>query len=184
MPAPKTAIPAKRKGPAFKPPRPVNAPTQSAKSTTAASKRASGGVTKKPAASRPAFEAPTLISSSENEGEGEDEDVFSDIDIDIDEEVQEVIEREKQPAPQLPEEDIIPRNLLQRLLHEGFDDKDMGIQRGAMELTAKYMNTFVREAIARAQFERGDMAKTGDIMDGYLQVEDLERLTPQLVLDF
>ena len=53
-----------------------------------------------------------------------------------------------------------------------------------MELTGKYMEIFVREAIARARFERGDTATGGGITDGFLQVEDLERLAPQLILDF
>lgn len=82
-----------------------------------------------------------------------------------------------------PTIDPIPEKLLARLLYEGFDDKDMKIHKGAMELVGKYMEIFVREAIARAKFERDD-SKTGDFLDGHLQVEDLERLAPQLVLDF
>jgi hypothetical protein len=82
-----------------------------------------------------------------------------------------------------PTMDPIPPNLLARILHEGFENSDTKIDKGAMELTGKYMEIFVREAIARARFERAD-AKRGNILDGHLQVEDLERLAPQLVLDF
>lgn len=81
----------------------------------------------------------------------------------------------------------IPQKLLGRLLQEGFEDEDTKIHRGAMELTSKYMEIFVREAISRAAFERSDANKQGrgsGISDGFLQVDDLEKLTPQLVLDF
>jgi hypothetical protein len=78
----------------------------------------------------------------------------------------------------------IPERLLGRLLQEGFEDENTKIHRGAMELTAKYMELFVREAISRAVVERGEATKRGGLTDGFLQVEDLEKLTPQLVLDF
>lgn len=78
----------------------------------------------------------------------------------------------------------IPPALLARLLHEGFEDKDMKIQKEAMSVVGKYMETFVREAVARAAFEREDADRGGGISDGFLQVEDLEKLAPQLVLDF
>lgn len=48
------------------------------------------------------------------------------------------------------------------------------------------METFVREAIARAAFERRQAAgaqAAGGVGD-FLEVEDLEKLAPQLVLDF
>ena len=82
-----------------------------------------------------------------------------------------------------PAMDPIPPHRLARILHEGFENSDTKIEKGAMELTGKYMEIFVREAIARARFERAD-AKRGNILDGHLQVEDLEKLAPQLVLDF
>lgn len=53
------------------------------------------------------------------------------------------------------------------------------------------MDTFVREAIARSAFERQEksaedvaeeMNGRGD--DGWLEVEDLEKMAPQLILDF
>ena len=80
--------------------------------------------------------------------------------------------------------EAIPRPLLERLLHDGFEDADTRIQKGAMALVAKYMDTFVREAVARAAFERADAARADAITDDFLQVEDLERLVPQLMLDF
>lgn len=46
----------------------------------------------------------------------------------------------------------------------------------------------MREALARAAYERGegrtDGRGGGGIGDGFLEVEDLEKTAPQLVLDF
>jgi hypothetical protein len=78
----------------------------------------------------------------------------------------------------------IPAPLLARLLHENFEDQSTQIQKGAMTLTGRYMEIFVREALARAKYERARSARNDGISDGFLQVEDLERLAPQLVLDF
>lgn len=77
----------------------------------------------------------------------------------------------------------IPQKLLTRLLYESFEDKNMKIGREALNVFGKYMETFVREALARAIYERQDAdgAMGGD---GFLQVEDLEKLAPQLLLDF
>lgn len=62
------------------------------------------------------------------------------------------------------------------------------MQKGALHLVGTYLDIFVREAFARAKHER-EAAVTaggggGGRSDGFLQVEDLERLAPQLVLDF
>ena len=79
----------------------------------------------------------------------------------------------------------IPQKLLTRLLYEGFSDKGVKIGREAMAVYGKYVETFVREALARAVFEREDADREGaGGGDGFVQAEDLERVTPQLVLDF
>jgi hypothetical protein len=78
----------------------------------------------------------------------------------------------------------IPAPLLARLLYENFEDPNTQIQKGAMNLVEKYMEIFVREAFARAKNERELSVRAGGISDGFLQVEDLETLAPQLVLDF
>lgn len=59
------------------------------------------------------------------------------------------------------------------------------MSKDANTVVAKYMEVFVREAIARAKFER-DQAGGLDGLggDGFLEVEDLEKLAPQLLLDF
>lgn len=59
------------------------------------------------------------------------------------------------------------------------------ISKAADRAVGKYVETFVREAIARAVYERRGVegGRTGGA-GTFLEVEDLERLAPQLVLDF
>lgn len=170
---------ARRKGPAFKPPRPVKAPAETTKPSAKGRP-----TTKKTAASRPAVEHVTISSSSESE----EDDAISDIngDEDMEDELSPQTRTSKAQGPPLEEatRPAVPLPLLARLLQEGFVDKATRIEKGALELTGHYIETFVREAIARAAFERGDSTQGGGITDGFLQVEDLEKLAPQLILDF
>ena len=79
----------------------------------------------------------------------------------------------------------IPAPLLVRLLHHNFQDEGTQIQKGAMNLFGSYMSIFVREAIARAKDERERAARNGGGPGSrFLQVEDLEKLAPELLLDF
>lgn len=95
----------------------------------------------------------------------------------------------------------IPPALLTRLLHEFFAKEGTRITKDANEAVAKYMDVFVREAIARSVAERegggflevsiapgkGEMEMgLGAVESGVLmsaQVEDLEKVAPQLLLD-
>ena len=84
------------------------------------------------------------------------------------------------PPPTIP-----PPLLTKLLLHHFQDDKTrIGVE--ARGVVGKYVETFVREAIARAAFEREAAGKgtKGIIGDDFLEVEDLEKLAPQLLLDF
>ncbi|RKF62077.1 hypothetical protein OnM2_036064 [Erysiphe neolycopersici] len=123
-------------------------------------------------------------------------DIDDDIDIDLDNEDDSSITKNSE------EQDIfIPRDLLSVLLHEMFksteDTQDIerdenrgenkrATKRGQIRMTkqavdavGKYLDTFVKEAVARAACE--DLERGGS---GVLEVEDLERLAPQLLLDF
>lgn len=74
-----------------------------------------------------------------------------------------------------PEADkTIPRDLLTRLLHEFFTKDATRMSKDANAAAGKYFDVFVREAIARAAAE-----KEG----GFLEVDDLEKISPQLLLD-
>lgn len=137
--------------------------------------RARKTATTSKAASRP--EA-TIISS---EDEQDDEDLLDDSDIEMDDAPVRNTRPAASSAPIVPP---IPAPLLARLLYENFEDSNTQIQKGAMNLVGKYMEIFVREAFARAKNERETSVKGGGISDGFLQVEDLEKLAPQLVLDF
>lgn len=169
----------RRKGSQFKPPRPVKAPAQN----SAAPKRAQAGAAKKATANtvrlgvQPAAE---IISSDHEE---EDEVEQDDDEDDMMEDAPSPARNARQP-PALSMDSPIPEPLLSRLLQQHFDNSETKIQRGAMTLVGSYMEVFVREAFARAKIEREKGVRAGGISDGFLQVEDLEKLAPQLVLDF
>ncbi|KAI9158571.1 Centromere protein X [Paramyrothecium foliicola] len=71
-------------------------------------------------------------------------------------------------------EKTIPRDLLTRVLHEFFAKDGTRISRDGNAAVGKYVDVFVREAIARAAVEK---------KGGFLEVEDLEKIAPQLLLD-
>ncbi|KAH6644735.1 CENP-S associating centromere protein X-domain-containing protein [Boeremia exigua] len=169
-----------RKGPQFKPPRPVKSGT---KASTATASRATGA-SKKPGATttKAGFQPAATVISSDEEDAQEEEDEFDALSDDLMEDV-------PAPVPARTVEPLttahpIPAPLLARLLHENFEDPNTQIQKGAMTLTGRYMEIFVREALARAKHERARSARKDGFSDGFLQVEDLEKLAPQLVLDF
>ncbi|KAG5288943.1 CENP-X superfamily domain-containing protein [Histoplasma capsulatum G186AR] len=106
-----------------------------------------------------------------------------------------------EPAPLDPREELessdplIKPKLLTTLLHRHFQDDKTKITKDAVRALAKYVDIFVREALARASYERaeGQSGKSASRdtrggararVDNYLEIEDLERLAPQLVLDF
>lgn len=81
---------------------------------------------------------------------------------------------QKEPLPERV--DTIPEALLTRLLHEFFKDDKTRIGKGTGAAVQTYMHLFVREAVARAV----DMSTTPE----WMEVVDLEKLAPQLLMDF
>ncbi|KAJ5819078.1 hypothetical protein N7474_004669 [Penicillium riverlandense] len=84
-------------------------------------------------------------------------------------------------------EPAIPSKLLTRLLHHHFTKEKTKVAKDANAVVAKYVDVFVREAIARAAYERAETDGTSGargIGDGFLEVEDLEKMAPQLTMDF
>ncbi|KAI8932625.1 hypothetical protein NX059_010123 [Plenodomus lindquistii] len=181
-----TAGASRRGGPQFKPPRPVKAPAQTSTTTTkrapAASKKTTAAASTSRANPQP---EPTVILSSDAE---QDEFDDSDINVDSDDLMEDAPAARPSAtralAASAPAPPPIPAPLLARLLYENFENEDTQIQKGAMNLVGKYVDIFVKEAFARAKNEREAAVKGGGISDGFLQVEDLEKLAPQLVLDF
>lgn len=82
----------------------------------------------------------------------------------------------------------IPQPLLIRLLHEHFVDKQTRIDKHAVQVFQKYIEVFVREAIARtALAKREKVARDGggDEEDArWLELEDLEGVAAGMMLDF
>jgi centromere protein X len=95
-------------------------------------------------------------------------------------------------------EKTIPPELLTRILHEFFEKDGTRMTKDANNALAKYMDIFVKEAIARAAAERDGgflevslgvelctcSSKTRELTWAPTsQVEDLEKIAPQLLFD-
>lgn len=133
--APTTSKPApKRKAPDFHPPRPST--TKPTKKTPTARRK-----------SAPA-RAPSYSPSSE-------EPTPSSPEASYDRPLSSSPTNTQDPPP------TIPPALLSKLLHHHFTDGNMRIGKDAMGVVGKYMETFIREAIARAAFERGEKLGEG-----------------------
>ncbi|KAK5684872.1 hypothetical protein LTS10_002947 [Elasticomyces elasticus] len=92
------------------------------------------------------------------------------------------------PAPtQLSDPTQIPQPLLIRLLHEHFANKDTKIDKHAVQIVQKYLEVFMRETIARTAMQKKELAEKGEVDAadaGWLELEDLERVAPGMILDF
>lgn len=55
----------------------------------------------------------------------------------------------------------IPADLLTRLLHDSFKEEGTRISKDANRAVGRYMETFVREALARAAFMRAEAGEGG-----------------------
>jgi hypothetical protein len=78
-------------------------------------------------------------------------------------------EEEEQEEPQSPNEvPRIPPTLLTKLMHSFFEDEGTRMSKDANAAVGKYMETFVREAIARAEHEKTSSNSKG--IDKFLEV--------------
>ncbi|KAL4873812.1 CENP-S associating centromere protein X-domain-containing protein [Aspergillus spectabilis] len=84
----------------------------------------------------------------------------------------------------LSSDPLIPPKLLTKLVHHHFRNEKTKIAKDANAVVAKYIDVFVREAVARAAFEREEGKTSSKVGDGFLEVEDLEKMGPQLAMDF
>lgn len=157
----------KRKAPPFKPPRPLSKPKVS--STTGSSRRKSA----------PA--RPVSVSSDGSSSQLAQRNILSDENsLDSDDNDDTIPPSPSQPVDPSPS---IPPKLLTKLLHHHFENGQTRIGKDASKLVGKYMDTFVREALARAAYERAKGEGGGATKD-FLEAEDLEKLAPQLLMDF
>ncbi|KAK6353159.1 hypothetical protein TWF696_005147 [Orbilia brochopaga] len=79
----------------------------------------------------------------------------------------------------------IPPELLAKLLKNFMEDEGTKVSGAATKTVGEYMHLFLTEAVYRAVSNRRDgdpWAKTNAGL--MLEVEDLEKITPQLLLDF
>lgn len=88
----------------------------------------------------------------------------------------EIITDNREDVDVMSSEPTIPPKLLTRLLHHHFQNEKTKIGKDANEVVAKYVDIFVREALARAVYERseseGGMDANGKraVGDGFLEV--------------
>ncbi|KAJ5826611.1 CENP-S complex centromere protein X [Penicillium robsamsonii] len=78
-----------------------------------------------------------------------------------------------QPEDVTSSDPKIPSKLLTRLLHQHFQNEKTKVAKDANNVVAKYIDVFVREAIARAAYERAESdGNTGGrgLGDGFLEV--------------
>ena len=158
MPQDKTAPSKSKASTAFKPP-------QSSKRGPKPKPRATATTTNRRRKSEPAHH---YISSDDDEDDI-DNDISDLIDNEDDDPASDTGQRLEDSdsntstlpdAPTTPTTDstdlppMIPPALLTKMLHHHFPDKNMRIGKDAMGVVGKYVETFVREAIARAAYER------------------------------
>ncbi|KAK4693944.1 centromere protein X, partial [Lecanoromycetidae sp. Uapishka_2] len=176
--APANSKPApKRKAPAFKPPRPAASKNSKPKSAP----RRKSAPTKRTSY----IDTQASASDHDEDDDDDDDDIPSDTQLpDASEESDDL--QLSQPTNTQDPPPTIPPALLTKLLHHHFKDDNIRIGKEAKGVVGKYMETFVREAIARAAFERSEAQANGGggVGSDILEVEDLEKLAPQLILDF
>ncbi|THC94503.1 hypothetical protein EYZ11_006026 [Aspergillus tanneri] len=81
----------------------------------------------------------------------------------------------EQPDDVTTSDPTIPSKLLTRLLHSHFQNGKTKIAKDANAVVAKYVDVFVREALARAAYERVEATGGGgSIGDGFLEVWDTD----------
>lgn len=163
----------KRKPPTFKPPRP-NTSTTTNTTTKRSSKSSSAPRRKSAPAKPPSYHEP---SSSDIEAidlaSSSSEDITAPVSHHhphhhVDHRHNHSEDGDHDPSL------TIPPKLLTRLLHHHFQSEEIRIATDANRLVTKYMETFVREALARAALERSE-SRSGDggVADDFLEVSTL-----------
>ena len=86
-----------------------------------------------------------------------------------------------EPAPT-----TYPSKLIGRVLHESFENPNTRISPDALAVVTEYLRIYTREAIWRASQEKSKASTLAGTVagSGLLEVEDLEKITGPLTLDF
>lgn len=127
---------------------PRGRPAGSKNKTTATASRASAGVDKSSAKAKGKQRAVQASSSPEPQRRESDTMDVDDRDEEDGQEEAEEISDDEEP------EKTIPPDLLTRILHEFFEKDGTRITKDANNTVARYMDVFVKEAIARSAAER------------------------------
>jgi centromere protein X len=146
----------------FKPPRPSTTTKKTPKPKPTTARKSTDSITKPRSKSQArasgstSFSRPLAISSPA----ASDSDPFDSSPQDADVEPEEEGRTEH-----------IPADLLTRLLHECFKEEGTRISKDANKAVERYMETFVREALARAAFMRAEGGERGflEVSAFYLQ---------------
>jgi hypothetical protein len=88
---------------------------------------------------------------------------------------------DEEPAPT-----TYPTNLIGRVLQESFENPNTRMSPNALAVITEYLRIYTREAIWRASQEKTKAGVLGGTVagSGLLEVEDLEKITASLTLDF
>lgn len=93
--------------------------------------------------------------------------------------------REEPPDDEETASMSYPTKLVGRILQETFESQYTRISADALAVVTEYLRIYTREAIWRASQEKSKTnTVAGTIGTGMLEVEDLERITGPLTLDF
>jgi hypothetical protein len=90
------------------------------------------------------------------------------------------IDSDDEPTPT-----TYPTKLIGRILQETFQNKATRISPDALAVVTEYLRIYTREAIWRAAQEKKKTETVAETLGtGLLEVEDLEKITGPLTLDF
>ncbi|KAF9885538.1 hypothetical protein FE257_012866 [Aspergillus nanangensis] len=190
---PSTAVPSasssKVKKPAIKPKKPTTKPKKTNATASASAFKPAQGFTSARNRLHAATESPASGDSNpgSGSGSGSESSSASDHERAASQEPDYILAEITQAEPDNDitlGEPTVPAKLLTKLLHHHFQNGKTKIAKDANEVVAKYVDVFVREALARAAYERSEGGGGSSVADGFLEVEDLEKMAPQLVLDF
>ncbi|KAJ5088511.1 hypothetical protein N7456_012127 [Penicillium angulare] len=172
--------------------KPSPAPVETSTSTSKAKDKSQPSTSKSASGKRPssdyghALPATPSDFGSDSESETSDRDVERPISEEPDYILAEITHRTPQENIALGTPQINPK-LMTAIFHHFLKNDKTRISKDADAMMAKYMDLFVREAIARGKLERDlvneSKGRSGP-GDNFIEVEDLETLAPWLIMDF
>ncbi|KAL8767221.1 MAG: hypothetical protein Q9209_006226 [Squamulea sp. 1 TL-2023] len=155
---PETSKPPINRGrPSFKPPRPA-ANKSSKRKSRPTPRRKSAPITNTPSSTESNDEAISLAAEQTTDSENDHETSSA---------------TAAGPSGSQDPPPVVPPKLVTKLLYhhlEKHDGEAMKIGKEANKIVGKYFDTFVREAIARAAFERSQADEAAGTGDGFLEV--------------